>query len=108
MADEPDLRVELRFEDIYYESTEIKPDAPIARAVQAAADTVLGESPPFEAFPGVTDADHPQGAAGIPTVASFGPGFLPRAHGPSESVHVDDIGLGAKMFALAALRFVAG
>jgi len=108
MAEEPELRAELHFEDIYYEPTEIKPDAPIARAVQAAAETVLGQSLPFEAFPGATDAAHIQGAAGIPTIAAFGPGFLPRAHGPNESVPVDDIGLGAKMFALAALRFVAG
>ncbi len=106
MAEEPELRAELHLEDIYFEPTEIKPDAPIAQAVKEAAEAVLGESPPFEAFPGATDAAHTQGAAGIPTVASFGPGFLPRAHGPNESLPVEDIGLGAKMFALAAWRFL--
>ncbi|MGI9657846.1 MAG: M20 family metallopeptidase, partial [Gaiellaceae bacterium] len=108
MSDEPELHAELHFEDIYYEPTEISPDAPIAQAVKSAAATVLGASPPFEAFPGATDAAHIQGIVGIPTVAAFGPGYLPRAHSPNESVPVEDIGLAAKMFALAAWRFVSG
>lgn len=107
MAEEPDLSAELLFEDIYFEPTEIAPDAPIAQAVSSAAATVLGESPPFEAFPGATDAAHTQGLAGIPTIAAFGPGYLPRAHSPNESVPVADIGLAAKMYALAAWRFIA-
>lgn len=108
MADEPQLSAELHFEDIYYAPTEISPDAPIAQAVRSAAETVLGEAPPFEAFPGATDAAHVQGVAGIPTVAAFGPGYLPRAHSPNESVPVADIPLAAKMYALAAWRFLSG
>ena len=106
MAEEPQLRAELHFEDIYYEPTEIAPEAPIAQAVKSAAETVLGKAPPFEAFPGATDAAHVQGLAGIPTIAAFGPGYLPRAHSPNESVPVEDIGLAAKMYALAAWRFL--
>ena len=106
MSEEPELCAELHFEDIYYAPTEIPPEAPIAQAVKSAAETILGASPPFEAFPGATDAAHVQGIAGIPTVASFGPGYLPRAHSPNESVPVEDIGLAAKMYALAAWRFI--
>ena len=108
MSEEPELQAELQFEDIYYAPTEIAPEAPIAQAVKSAAQTILGASPPFEAFPGATDAAHIQGIAGIPTVAAFGPGYLPRAHSPNESVPVGDIGLAAKMYALAAWRFVSG
>ena len=105
-ADDPGLEAELHFEDIYYAPTEISPEAAIAQAVKSAAETVLGESPPFAAFPGATDAAHIQGIAGIPTVAAFGPGYLPRAHSPNESVPVADIGLAAKMYALTAWRFI--
>jgi acetylornithine deacetylase len=45
--------------------------------------------------------------AGIPSIAAFGPGFLPRAHSPNECVSVRSIGQAAKMYALAASRFLA-
>ena len=57
------------------------------------------------AFPGATDAPYFQLAAGIPTVASFGPGLLPRAHGPNEHLAADGATLAAKVYAVAALRF---
>ena len=107
-ADEPELEAELQFEDIFFEPTETDSESPIAQAVKGAAEAVLGEAPPFGAFPGATDAAYIQGVAGIPSVAAFGPGFLPRAHSPNESVPVADIAPAAKMYALAAQRFVDG
>ena len=44
--------------------------------------------------------------AGIPTVAAFGPGFLPRAHAPNESAPVAGIVQAAELYALAARRYV--
>jgi acetylornithine deacetylase len=105
MAEDPELDAELVFE-IFVPATEIDADEPIVRALQGAAETVLGRSPPLAAFPGATDASHLQGTAGIPTVAAFGPGFLPRAHCPNESVPVRAIGEAAKMYVLAAASFL--
>lgn len=107
MADDPELHAELVF-DAYIEPTEIGPDEPVVEAVRSAAADVLGEAPPLAAFPGATDAAHIQGTAGIPAVAAFGPGFLPRAHSPNEAVPVKAIGEAAQMYALAAWRYVAG
>ena len=108
MADEPQLQAELRFEDAFYPATEITPSEPIAQAVASAAAAVLGSSPPFQAFPGTTDAAHLQGVARIPAIAAFGPGYLPRAHSPDESVPMADIAKAAQMYALASWRYLPG
>ena len=108
MADEPQLQAELRFEDAFYPATEIAPSEPIAQAVASAAAAVLGSSPPFQAFPGTTDAAHIQGVARIPAIAAFGPGYLPRAHSPDESVPMADIAKAAQMYALASWRYLSG
>jgi acetylornithine deacetylase len=93
--------------DFFTGATEIGPDEPIVEALRSAAGDVLVEAPELAAFPGATDAAHLQGTAGIPTVAAFGPGFLPRAHSPNESVRVASIGEAARMYALAAWRYLA-
>jgi acetylornithine deacetylase len=105
-AEDPELDAELVFE-AYIPATEIGPDEPVVRAVQSAAADVLDEQPELAAFPGATDAAYIQGAAGIPSIAAFGPGFLPRAHSPNESVSVRSIGQAARMYALAAGRYLA-
>lgn len=106
-ADDPELDAEL-VTDFFIEATEVPADAPVVRAAQAAAAAVLGASPPLAAFPGATDAASTQGIAGIATIAAFGPGFLPRAHSPNESVSVDGIVKAARIYALAASAFLAG
>ena len=63
---------------------------------------MLGDERPVGVFPGATDASHLQLTAGIPTVAAFGPGFLPRAHAPNESAPVEGIVQAAEIYALAA------
>jgi len=107
MADAPDLRAELVFE-IFVPATEISPDNPAVKALQWAADRVLRFSPPLEAFPGATDAPHFQLIAGVPTVAAFGPGLLPRAHSPNENVAIDGVWKAAQIYALTALRYLEG
>jgi acetylornithine deacetylase len=104
-ADDPELDATLVI-DLFIPATEIPPGEPVVAAVQSAAAAVLGEPPPLGAFPGATDAAHLQGTAGIPTIAAFGPGFLPRAHSPNESVPVRSIGQAARMYALAARRYL--
>jgi acetylornithine deacetylase len=104
-ADDPDLEAELDFE-IWVPATEIDRAHPLVKALQEASGIVLGEERPIGVFPGATDAPHFQLTAGIPTVAAFGPGFLPRAHSPNEAASVDGIVQAAEIYALAALRFL--
>jgi acetylornithine deacetylase len=105
-TEEPELDAELLF-DAFVPATELSPEEPIVSTLQAAAESVLGHRPPLAAFPGATDAPHLQLTAGIPTVAAFGPGFLPRAHSPNESVPVRAIQQAARIYALAARRYLA-
>jgi acetylornithine deacetylase len=105
MAEEPGLDAELDFE-VWHPATEISPDEPIVRAIRSAAAEVLGEAPELGAFPGATDATHFQLTAGIPTVAAFGPGFISRAHSPNESLPAKAVGEAARMYALAAWRYL--
>ncbi|HKZ19426.1 MAG TPA: M20 family metallopeptidase [Acidimicrobiia bacterium] len=105
MKDAPDLRAELVFE-IFVPATEISPEEPAVQALQWAAEQVLGFSPPLDAFPGATDAPHFQLIAGVPTVAAFGPGLLPRAHSPNEQMAIDGVWKAARIYALAALCYL--
>jgi acetylornithine deacetylase len=91
----------------WVEPTEVAADHPAVRAVQAAAERVLGAAPPLAAFPGATDAWGFQGIGGVPTIAAFGPGLLPLAHGPNEWVSLSSLEQAARMYALAALAFGA-
>jgi acetylornithine deacetylase/succinyl-diaminopimelate desuccinylase-like protein len=103
-ADDPDLDAELDFE-VWVPATEIDAAHPLVSALQEASAVVLGEARPVGVFPGATDAPHLQLTAGIPTVAAFGPGFLPRAHAPNETASVEGILQAAELYALAARRF---
>jgi acetylornithine deacetylase/succinyl-diaminopimelate desuccinylase-like protein len=92
----------------WVEPTEVPTAHPVVQAIQAAAAAVLGAAPPLAAFHGATDAWALQGIAGIPTVAAFGPGLLPLAHGPEEWVSVSSLHQAGRMYALAALEFGGG
>jgi acetylornithine deacetylase len=104
-ADEPELDAELDFE-LWVPATEIDAGHELVAALRDAAEAVLGEPRPVGVFPGATDAPFFQLTAGIPTVAAFGPGFLPRAHAPNESAPVAGILQAAELYALAARRYV--
>jgi acetylornithine deacetylase len=106
-ASDPELDAQLDFE-IWVPATEIERDHPVVIALQSASRRVLGEAPPLAAFPGATDAPHFQLTAGIPTVAAFGPGLLPRAHSPDERLDATGPATAARIYALAALHYLAG
>lgn len=92
----------------WIEPTEVAADDPMVRAVEGAAVDVLGASPPLAAFPGATDAWPFQAIGGIPTLAAFGPGMLPLAHGPNEWVSVLALQQAPRIFAGAAIRYGDG
>lgn len=108
--DDPNLKVELEFEEPplgWIPATEVPADHPFVGALLFAGEQVLGWRPKLSAFPGGTDAAKFQVIAGIPTIPSFGPGWLRLAHGPNECVGVEAIVQAAKMYALAAEGYLS-
>ncbi|MCY4368366.1 MAG: M20 family metallopeptidase [bacterium] len=106
MAENPRLSAELNIVGIS-QATEIPFDHPVVVGLQHAAAYVLGESLEPAVFPGATDALSFQGIAGIPTVAAFGPGYVPRAHAPNERMASSGVAQAAKVYALAALDYLS-
>jgi acetylornithine deacetylase len=104
-AEDPDLQTEFEMLN-WTPPAEIEAAHAIVEALQEAAETVLGAPPPLGVFPGGTDAPYFSGVAGIPTVPAFGPGLLPCAHAPNESIAVASIVQAARIYALAAARFL--
>ena len=107
---DPTLDVTLEFEQPpldWFPATEVPSDHPLVAALLDASQQVLNRRPRLSAFPGATDAKNFQGLAGIPTIPSFGPGWLPLAHGPNECVGVESITQAAKIYALAAAQYLA-
>ena len=103
--DDPDLRAELDFHHMI-DACEIDSADPVVAALQSAAAQVLDDPPALDVFPGATDAPHFQLAAGIPTVAAFGPGMLFRAHSPNERLAVSSVAQAARIYTLAALDYL--
>lgn len=88
-------------------ATEMAEDHPAVVAALRAAEAVLGTAPPLGAFPGATDACAFQVNGNVPTLAAFGPGQLPLAHGPNEWVSVTSLEQAARMYALTALEYTS-
>lgn len=86
-------------------ATEVTAEHPTVVASQRAAEAVLGQPLKLTAFPGATDACAFHAVGNIPTLASFGPGQLPLAHGPNEWVSVTSLKQAAKMYALTAVEY---
>lgn len=107
MAQDPELRATLEWNRMMG-ATEINSNNDVIQVLQSTSEMVLGRAPMLDAFPGATDAAYIQTAAGVPCVASFGPGFLPRAHSPNESMHKDGPAQAAMIYALSALRYLNG
>jgi acetylornithine deacetylase len=99
--------VDLAFHDLlgWLEPTEVDPSHPIVPAMQHACRDVLGVETPLRAFPGASDAWPFQGIGGIPTIAGFGPGLLPLAHGPNEYVSITAVKQAAHIYAETAFGF---
>ena len=88
--------------------SEVLPGDPMVTAVELAARDVLGEAPPLKAFPGGTDAFPFHAQGGVPTLAAFGPGLLPPAHGPNEWISLRSLQQAPNIFAAVALHYGAG
>jgi hypothetical protein len=88
-------------------ATEVPADHPFVAALLTASEQVLGCQPKLSAFPGGTDAAKFQALAGIPTIPSFGPGWLMLAHGPNECVGMEAILQAAKMYSLATQNYLS-
>jgi acetylornithine deacetylase len=106
MADEPSLDAELEWVTMM-PACEISPDEPVVVALQSAVSDVIGAAPRLDAFPGATDAAYFRLGADIPTVASVGPGLLPRAHSPNEHLAAEGAHLASRVFALACWRYLS-
>lgn len=105
MAADPELHAELAW-NLMVEATEIDGRHPVVAALSDASEVVLGQAPRLDAFPGATDAAYIQKAAGVPCIASFGPGMLPRAHSPNESMNARGAAEAAMIYALASVRYL--
>ena len=105
MEDDSDLRAELVWDSVVV-ATEIEGTHPVVDALRSSAEAVLGHTPRLDAFPGATDAAYLQTSAGVPCVASFGPGLLPRAHSPNEWLFADGAARATMIYALSALRYL--
>lgn len=105
MTEDQELRVTLEW-NCMMGATEIDANTDVINVLRGASELVVGRAPSLDAFPGATDAAYIQTSAGVPCVASFGPGFLPRAHSPNESMHKDGPAQAAMIYALSAIRYL--
>jgi acetylornithine deacetylase len=90
----------------WFSPSQIDPRHRLVEAARGAAASVLGRPLPDGVFPGGTEAAF-WAAAGLPSVSALGPGCLAAAHRPNESVSVEEILQASRIYALAAVRFLA-
>jgi acetylornithine deacetylase/succinyl-diaminopimelate desuccinylase-like protein len=104
-----DLAWELRFRTDplgWMPPSRALPDHPVVAASQRACEQVLGRPLPLAAYPGGTDATAFSRVAGIPTIASLGPGFLTCAHGPNEYVPISGLRQAVDLYGALTREFV--
>jgi acetylornithine deacetylase/succinyl-diaminopimelate desuccinylase family protein len=88
---------------VTWKPTEIAEDEPIVVALRRQTEVVTGKDPAPEGWPATCDANLLITDAGIPTCI-FGPGDLfEQAHKPDESVEVDELLTGARIYGLTIL-----
>ena len=108
-ADE-ELNAELVLEkpplDAWIPSAEIKEDHPVVKSCITSAKNILGYEPEKVGEPFGRESSFYVNRLNIPTISSFGPGFIKLAHGPDEYVDLEAIIDSAKIYALAALDFL--
>jgi acetylornithine deacetylase/succinyl-diaminopimelate desuccinylase-like protein len=111
--EDPELDIEIEVEipssgKRGFFTPEVGEDELFVKILKEATKDVLGFSPPSDVFPGgSSDASAIQRLTGIPTIPAFGPGILCLCHQPNEYVHVKDIIAAAKIYALAATRYLS-
>jgi acetylornithine deacetylase len=82
----------------------VSPDAPIVRAVAAAASAIVGREVPTVGLEAATDAMIFNLYSDVPAVIFCG-GALDAAHAPNEYAEVDDVWRSTSALALAILEF---
>lgn len=92
----------------WIDPTEVPADHPMVTALLDASVNVLGAEPPLAFFPGASDAWPFHFIGGVPTLAAWGPGMLPLAHGPNEYVSLKSLHEACDIFALTMLNFGLG
>jgi acetylornithine deacetylase/succinyl-diaminopimelate desuccinylase-like protein len=90
----------------WMEPVAVDPDHEVVAAAQAGCAEALGRRLPYAAYPGGTDATFFISVAGIPTIASLGPGWLSVAHGPNECVGLDQLEQATVLYEAVARRFL--
>ncbi|MFW6033896.1 MAG: M20 family metallopeptidase [bacterium] len=106
-----DVAWELGFRDDqlgWLPAVAIDPAHPLVRTTQRVAARVLGRRPPAGCYPGSTDATSFIDGAGIPAIASFGPGWLSVAHGPNEHVSITQLRDAVEIYQGIADAYLAG
>ncbi|MDP9320864.1 MAG: acetylornithine deacetylase/succinyl-diaminopimelate desuccinylase family protein [Chloroflexota bacterium] len=104
-ASDSDLRWSVR-ELMLVEPTATPADAPVARAVRAAVQQVLGRPATVIASPGTYDQKHVVRRGGVIDCIAYGPGRLETAHRPDEYVDLEDLANATKVMALATLALL--
>ncbi len=92
--------------DPWMPPAEIEEDHPLVKSCITSAKYILGYEPQKVGEPFGTEASFYVDRLNIPTIPSFGPGFIKLAHGPDEYVDSEAIISSAKIYALAALDFL--
>jgi acetylornithine deacetylase/succinyl-diaminopimelate desuccinylase-like protein len=90
----------------WMEPVAIDPNHELVAAAQAGCEEALDRRLPYAAYPGGTDATAFISMAGIPTIASLGPGWLSVAHGPNEYVGLDQLEQAAVLYEALARQFL--
>jgi acetylornithine deacetylase/succinyl-diaminopimelate desuccinylase-like protein len=90
----------------WMEPVAIDPNHELVAAAQGGCEEALGRSLPYAAYPGGTDATAFISMAGIPTIASLGPGWLSVAHGPNEHVGLDQLEQAAALYESIARQYL--
>lgn len=110
MKKDKDLKVELILEGPkiapWIPPVEISKDNPVVNCCINATKSVIGFNPKQVGVPFGTDASFIVDKLGIPTISSFGPGYIKLAHGPDEYVNVQAIIDSAKIYALTAVNYL--
>jgi succinyl-diaminopimelate desuccinylase len=103
-AHETDLRYDFTILEVRH-PTATEPAAPVVQALASAYTALTGQEPIYGGVPGSTDGTILHAAKGIPIV-TCGPGDIHIPHHIDEWVSIDEIKLSARMYALAAVRYL--
>ncbi len=103
-AGEENLRYEMRVLEVR-PPTDTDPTEPVVTTLAAAYRDLTGQDPIYGGVPGSTDGTILHWKKGIPIV-TCGPGDIHIPHHIDEWVSIDEIKLAARLYALAALRYL--